>query len=289
MNTSRIYVRKFATLRTRQKCLAKNIQQNYTKNGSQNVSFATPGMLRKTGWHRQKAGSMTSDTTWDTTAEAPIRLRGRAHALLTLEIADLPTNVLQAALSARLGAAAGYFRHAPVLLNLNAWAPTSASHVTALVDAVRSCGLVPAAFRARWPEVERAALACGLGRMLDTEAGQDMEQPCERRPPLIISEPVRSGQRIYAAEADLIVLHSVSPGAQLLADGCIHVYGALRGAASAGVGCDTQARIFAKIMDAELLSIAGLWLGAEDIPANWQKCPAQLRIDEGWLRFAPLP
>jgi septum site-determining protein MinC len=232
---------------------------------------------------------MTADTTWDAAAEAPVRLAGRAQTLLTLSIADLPAELLQTALMAQLGAAAGYFRHAPVLLDLSAWIPASASRVPALVQVVRGAGLMPAAFRARWPEVERAALACGLGRILDPEPAQDLAQPCERRPPLIISEPVRSGQRIYAVQADLIVLHSVSPGAHLLADGCIHVYGALRGSASAGVGCDTQARIFAKIMDAELLSIAGLWLGAEDIPSAWQKRPAQLRIDEGWLRFAPLP
>jgi septum site-determining protein MinC len=106
---------------------------------------------------------------------------------------------------------------------------------------------------------------------------------------VIISEPVRSGQRIYAAEADLIVLHSVSPGAQLLADGCIHVYGPLRGSASAGVGGDTDARIFAKILDAEMVSIAGLYMGAEDFPPGWAKRPAQISMDDGALRFAPLP
>lgn len=225
----------------------------------------------------------------ETAAHSPVRLRGRAHPLLTLEIADLGLAALEAALEARLGGTAGFFRHAPVLLDLSALPPGAGGRVAALVEAVRRFGLVPAAFRARWPEVERAALAAGLGRMLEGEAGQDLAAPRERRPSVIVSEPVRSGQRIYAAEADLIVLHSVSPGAQLLADGCIHVYGALRGSASAGVGSDPHARIFAKIMDAELLSIAGLWIGAEEFPPEWVKRPAQLKISDGWLRFAPLP
>ncbi|MFC3126112.1 septum site-determining protein MinC [Pseudoroseomonas globiformis] len=232
---------------------------------------------------------MTSDNPWTVTTEAPIRLRGRAHSFLTLELPELEASLLQEALVARLGMVAGYFRHAPVVLDLTSWAPGAGLRVAALIEAVRACGLVPAAFRARWPEIERAALACGLGRMVEGETQQDLQRSPERRPPVIVTEPVRSGQRIYAAEADLIVLHSVSPGAQLLADGCIHVYGALRGSASAGVGCDTQARIFAKNMDAELLSIAGLWLGAEDIPATWSGRPAQLHIDDGWLRFGPLP
>ena len=132
-------------------------------------------------------------------------------------------------------------------------------------------------------------LASGLGRVLDPEPRQNLSAERIRRPPVIVQEPVRSGQRIYAAEADLIVLHSVSPGAQLLADGCIHVYGALRGAASAGLGDDPHARIFAKNFDAEMVSIAGLYLGAEDFPPGWAKRPAQVSLDDGALRFAPLP
>ncbi|WP_083747921.1 septum site-determining protein MinC [Teichococcus deserti] len=225
----------------------------------------------------------------DAAGRPAIRLRGRTHPLLTLEMEDLTPEALQAALAAKLGATASFFRHAPVLLDFGALPAAAAPRLAALVEVVRGLGLVPAAFRARRPEIERAALEAGLGRMLEAEPRQELTTPCERRPPVVITEPVRSGQRIYAAEADLIVLHSVSPGAQLLADGCIHVYGALRGSASAGVADDPQARIFAKIMDAELLSIAGLWLGAEEIPPPWSGRPAQLAIRDGWLRFSALP
>lgn len=238
---------------------------------------------------RQKAGAMRHDETQATAAQSSIRLRGRTHPFLTLEVGDLDPAALEQALAARLGATASFFRHAPVLLDFSALPAQAAPRLAEMVQVVRRLGLVPAAFRARWPEIERAALAAGLGRMLEPEPRQELAPPCERRPPVIITEPVRSGQRIYAAEADLIVLHSVSPGAQLLADGCIHVYGALRGSASAGVGDDPQARIFAKIMDAELLSIAGLWLPAAEIPAEWSGRAAQLAVRDGWLRFAPLP
>lgn len=221
--------------------------------------------------------------------QTSLRLRGRAHPFLTLEVVEIEPSAFEEALAAKLSSTASFFRHAPVLLDLMAVPAEAAPRIPELLAVIRRLGLVPAAFRARWPEIDRAALAAGLGRMLEPEANQDFAPPCERRPTVIISEPVRSGQRVYAAEADLVVLHSVSPGAQLLADGCIHVYGALRGSASAGVGDDPHARIFAKIMDAEMLSIAGLWLGAEDIPADWVKRPAQLRIADGWLRFAPLP
>jgi septum site-determining protein MinC len=220
---------------------------------------------------------------------APLRLRGRVHPFLTVEIADVAVQELDRALSARLAAMAGLFRHAPAILDLTALPATSAPRVAEAVALLRLRGLVPAAFRAGTAEVEQAALASGLGRVLDPEPRQNLSAERIRRPPVIVTEPVRSGQRIYAAEADLIVLHSVSPGAQLLADGCIHVYGTLRGAASAGLGDDSSARIFAKIFDAEMVSIAGLYLGAEDFPAGWAKRPAQVSLDDGALRFAPLP
>lgn len=232
---------------------------------------------------------MRHETIRPTAAQEAVRLRGRAHPFLTLEVAEIDPAGFEEALAAKLSSTASFFRHAPVMLDLNALPAEAAAQVPELLAVVRRLGLVPAAFRARWPEIDRAALAAGLGRMLEPETGQDFALPCERRPTVIVSEPIRSGQRIYAAEADLVVLHSVSPGAQLLADGCIHVYGTLRGSASAGLADDPHARIFAKIMDAEMLSIAGLWLGAEEIPPEWVKRSAQLRIADGWLRFAPLP
>ena len=230
----------------------------------------------------------------DSTRAAPphqdsLRLRGRSCPFLTLEPGTADAAEFEAALAARLAASASFFRHAPVLLELGALPDSAAPRLAGLVQAVRRMGLVPAAFRGARPAVEQAALAAGLGRMLEAEPRQELAEPCTRRPSVIVTEPVRSGQRIYAAEADLIVLHSVSRGAQLLADGCIHVYGALRGSASAGIAEDAQARIFAKIMDAELLSIAGLWLGAEEIPEAWLGRPAQLALREGGLCFAPLP
>jgi septum site-determining protein MinC len=72
-----------------------------------------------------------------------------------------------------------------------------------------------------------------------------------------VTQPVRSGQQVYAKDADLIILASVGTGAELLADGHIHVYGTLRGRALAGIQGDEQARIFCSQLQAELVSIAG--------------------------------
>ena len=85
------------------------------------------------------------------------------------------------------------------------------------------------------------------------------------KPTKIITTPVRGGQQIYAQGGDLVVVSSVSPGAELLADGNIHVYGAMRGRALAGVKGDTRARIFCQQLSAELVSIAGQYKVSEDL------------------------
>ncbi len=81
----------------------------------------------------------------------------------------------------------------------------------------------------------------------------------------LVTQPVRSGTQIYARGGDLIVLSSVSPGAEVIADGHVHIYGALRGRAIAGASGDVEARIFAGKLEAELLCIAGHYLVSEAI------------------------
>ncbi len=101
------------------------------------------------------------------------------------------------------------------------------------------------------------------------------------KPGMLIVQPVRSGQRIYAQGTDLIVLSTVSGGAEILADGNIHVYGALRGRAIAGASGDTNARIFCQQLLAELLSIAGSIIVNEDMqgPRWGQSVQAYLEGD----------
>lgn len=92
---------------------------------------------------------------------------------------------------------------------------------------------------------------------------------------------MRSGQQIYACRRDLVVLSSVSPGAELLADGHIHIYGALRGRAIAGVSGDLSARIFCRSLEAELVSVSGYWLVREDFPEALIGKPAQICLRDG--------
>ena len=90
--------------------------------------------------------------------------------------------------------------------------------------------------------------------------------------------PVRSGTQIYARGGDLIVTAAVSPGAEIMADGNIHVYGALRGRALAGVAGDIGARIFCTRLEAELVSIAGRYLVSEQLPVEHQGGAVQIAL-----------
>src|SRR3546814_16675676 len=92
----------------------------------------------------------------------------------------------------------------------------------------------------------------------------------------IISDPVRSGQQIYVADGDLVVSTTVSPGAEVVADGCVHIYGALRGRAIAGARGETRARIFCRRFEAELVAIAGVYALAEQMQGDMRGKPAQV-------------
>jgi septum site-determining protein MinC len=96
---------------------------------------------------------------------------------------------------------------------------------------------------------------------------------------LLITQPVRSGQVVYAVKTDLIVVAPVNPGAQLMADGNIHVYGPLRGRAIAGATGCREARIFCRHLEAELVGIDTAYLAREHIPAARIGKPAQIRFE----------
>ncbi len=105
----------------------------------------------------------------------------------------------------------------------------------------------------------------------------------------IVTQAIRSGQQVYAPEGDLIILAAVSPGAEILADGNIHVYGPLRGRALAGIKGDTSARIFCQRLEAELLSIAGRYKVDEDLKQTQWKKPAQTALVGDQLQISCLP
>lgn len=109
-----------------------------------------------------------------------------------------------------------------------------------------------------------------------------------RKPARLVADPVRSGQQIYAADADLIVLNTISPGAEIAADGCVHVYGVLRGRAIAGARGDIGARIFCRRFEAELVAVAGVYAVAEQMQGELRGKPVQVWLADGKLKIERL-
>ena len=134
------------------------------------------------------------------------------------------------------------------------------------------------------PSTASSAIERPLAQAKPAEQKEDLETPTR-----LITLPVRSGQQIYARGADLLVLAPVSHGAELLADGHIHVYAPLRGRALAGISGDKTARIFCQSLEAELVSIAGQYRLSEDLKDGplW-KTSVQIALEERSLHITPL-
>ncbi|MDB5779344.1 MAG: septum site-determining protein MinC [Polaromonas sp.] len=162
----------------------------------------------------------------------------------------------------------------------------------ALVDLLGSYRLVPIAVKGGNPAQMAAARQAGLVPGNDAHlltprpAAASAEQPHEPQQmhaaplgALVIDKPLRSGQQIYARGRDLVVLAMVNAGAEVIADGHIHVYAPLRGRAIAGARGNTEARIFALALEAELLSIAGIYRTSENpLPPEVAGRPTQVRL-----------
>ena len=238
----------------------------------------------------------------DQTDQDPVfRLKGNMLAITVLELARNDLARLDRQLAEKVAKAPNFFHDTPVLLGLEHLAAEDAElDLGALLDICRRHGLLALGVRASRPGDIAAADELGLP-LLPPASGRErhVEPPAPAEPPrppepqvqptLVITRPVRGGQQVYAQGGDLIVLSAVSPGAELIADGNIHVYGPLRGRVLAGFKGNTEARIFCQQLTAELLSIAGRYKVAEDLRRNpqWGK-PVQVSLSGDVLNITRL-
>ncbi len=227
---------------------------------------------------------MTADTTLDLLDNDPVfHLKGGMLTMTVVELARLSHDHFARQLAEKVEQAPNFFVDTPVVIALDKL--TDKIDDTALQILLTTCrqhGLQPVALRGG---EDFRPLAQSAGMVL-VPVGRQREKVIETpvpaakpapapvaeppRPALsgggkLITEPVRSGQQVYARGGDLVVMAPVSAGAELLADGHIHVYGPLRGRALAGVQGNADARIFCQNLEAELVSIAGQYKVAEDL------------------------
>ena len=232
-----------------------------------------------------------------------VELKGSVFTLPILRFVRADLDAIEQALSERLSQSKNFFRHAPVVLDLELLDEADEFDFTRLCRLLRQLDLVPVGVRQASESQQTAAVAAGLAVLKggavqasttevdkrESSAGRvkEVRVPAKAR---IVEQPVRSGQQIYAPGGDLIVLAPVSAGAEVIADGNIHIYAPLRGRALAGVLGDCSARIIAQSMMAELVSIAGHYQIFDEPPAAEVFArPAQVYLKEMNITLEPLP
>ena len=200
--------------------------------------------------------------------------------LVTFQPATADLKAIAAHLEKKLGSNTDFFSQEALVIDL-LQVQAHALDLAALLKLMQQFNLCPVAIRHGSIVQQEIAKAHQLAVLSDEKTKPDFKHETLCEPTLIITRPVRTGQQIYAKNRDLVVLDLVSAGAELIADGSIHVYAPLRGRALAGIKGNAEARIFTACMEAELLSIAGVYRTLEEaLPANLHEKAVQVFLDK---------
>lgn len=232
-----------------------------------------------------------------TASEAPLafQLKGGLYPLTGLQLLNVDLSLFEEQLIHKIRQAPKFFHNAPLVIDLQTLGPSASTiHLDLFLKILHRHHLIPVAVKGADPEQQKAATQAGLALLGERAAipsapltQSKAEESAKASNTRLITEPVRSGQQIYAPDGDLIVLAAVSHGAELLADGHIHVYGPLRGRALAGVTGNQNARIFCQSLEAELISIAGQYKISEDIAQTHWGLAVDISLLAGHLQIKP--
>ena len=224
--------------------------------------------------------------------------------LVALVLKSTNVQAISNALAQQMAESPGFFDQDPVIIDVSfidfEQNTLNALDLSDLLPVLRGHGLVPMAVKGGQGEFLVQAKALGLVDASDARIRRSVAiaEPVEQAPaneiqnsqlvpspvvgPMVIDKPLRSGQQVYAKGRDLIVLAMVNAGAEVIADGNIHIYASLRGKAIAGARGNTQARIFAQVMEPELISIAGVYRTSENaLPKDVLGQAAQVCLQSG--------
>lgn len=235
--------------------------------------------------------------------------------IANLRIRTLDVDQLVREMRERVERAPKLFGRAAVIVDFGGLIRTpDVDTARALIEGLRGAGVIPVALAYGTREIEQLAEQLGLPLLSKFRAQYervDAPPPASARPApaaepapapkpaaaakaaanpakpgLMQKTPVRSGQQLYAENRDLTVLNTVGAGAEVIADGSIHIYGALRGRALAGAQGNTDARIFCREFHAELVAIAGHYKVMEEVPKELRGKAVQIWLDQDQLKIA---
>ena len=251
----------------------------------------------------------------ETEIKTCMQLKGGLFPLTTLQILTNDLQALEEQLNAKIEQAPNFFNNAPIVIDLY---HLSKDDLPANIDTqidffalrhiLMNKNLIPVGVKNANKQQQQQAIDANLAilrsnnnfenhskhpcsntksHMQASNLNEDNTKNSELKLPKnkLINVPVRSGQQIYAPDGDITVIGSVSNGSELLADGSVHVYGALRGRALAGINNNTNARIFCSSLEADLISIAGQFKISENIDPKFWKKQVQIYLLDGKLEI----
>ena len=241
-------------------------------------------------------------------SDQSLELKGSLFPLSVLSCADLSVNALQRQLQQKLAQAPAFFYRAPIVLNVTD--VEQLPDFTAIKQLFTELDLVLVGVCGANSNIKQQAQQAGLAALqlgkdnktvkaADNSSTADTTSPPRQTTlvtnnvavPMdskIIEQTVRSGQQVYAKGADLVIKGTVGAGAEVIADGNIHIYGTLRGKAIAGAAGDSSKRIFCYNLQAELVSIAGNYWLSESLQGSFWGKPSCIKLQDDQLVLAEL-
>ncbi len=244
---------------------------------------------------------MSTDSQQNAHHSPVLEFKSSTFSVPVLVLAGNDVITIEQQLQEKIHQAPEFFKNSPLVFDLQELNKYDLDiDVTELTHVIRKLGLLPIGIRGGAAQQNQQALDLGIpvhsGHSTAASSATPKQQIPEPEPEseptpepqsvaattTMITHPVRSGQRIYAS-GDLVILAQVSAGAEILAEGNIHVYGSLRGRALAGVQGNTEARIFCSDLQAELISIAGNYKISEDLNGIVLNQPVQIYLQNHTL------
>jgi len=222
-----------------------------------------------------------------------LELKGNLLTVMILRLFDANIVNITAQLAEKIAQAPDFFQYAPLIIDLQSLSDSNLD-LPYIINLVKTHGFMPIAIRGGHEKYREMAMVLGLGLFPNAPIKPTRtraERPASSSsslPTKVVTQPIRSGQQVVALKGDLVILSTVSPGAEVLAQRHIHVYGTLRGRALAGVNGDKEARIFCQGFDAELVSIAGHYQLNEQLEDNMRGRPTQIYLEDEMLKVQTL-
>lgn len=235
-------------------------------------------------------------------------LKGSLFTLTVLQLFAADLERLETQLAEKVSMAPKFFNSTPLVIDLHLLPEKQQKELDfyALRELLLAHSIIPVGVKGAPTSLNTVIEAAGLGALAEARQAKKSEPPALKparetdaqpqtititkyQKPKIVRQTIRSGRQIYAPNGDLIIIGSVSAGAEILADGNIHVYGTLRGRVLAGIKGNQSASIFCSAMQAELYSIAGIYLLSEDIPQDKINQSVLISLSDEKLQMESLP